>query len=58
MFVAMTMSGLTRHVTEHQVRALEALGWTRVEPVVVTDAKGEDAEKKTTSQKSPKRKTK
>lgn len=38
MFVAMTMSGLTKHVMPHEVPAMLALGWTPVVTVPVKKA--------------------
>lgn len=57
-FIPMELAGIVRHVTEHQVRALEAIGWKRMPGA----DQGSDAGKKDAlTQKSPRatrRKTK
>jgi hypothetical protein len=58
MFIQMTLAGISRYVTEQQVRLLEAIGWKKVSGA----DQGHDAVKEDAPlQKSPttrKRKTK
>jgi hypothetical protein len=58
MFVEMVLSGVKRHVTQHQVRALESMGWQRVLGANQDSDSGKKDALSQNSPSSPKRKTK
>jgi hypothetical protein len=57
MFIEMSLAGIKRYVTEHQVRLLEAIGWKKTAGASQgVDAVKEDAPLQTSPARKPRKK--